>query len=73
MRQVAVVTDLRGRGIGKALVEHAEALAQSLGYRRTILHARETAVPFYEKLGYAKVGEGFVEVTIPHWAMGKPL
>ena len=73
MRQVAVVPDLQGQGIGKALVEHSEALARRLGFRRLVLHARETAVPFYEKLGYAKLGDGFVEVTIPHWAMEKRL
>ena len=73
MRQVAVVNDLQGHGIGKALVEQSEALAHSLGFCRMILHAREMAVRFYEKLGYAKVGDRFEEVTIPHWAMEKPL
>jgi predicted GNAT family N-acyltransferase len=73
MRQVAVVPELQGQGTGRAMVEYSEALACSMGHRRMVLHARETAVPFYEKLGYAKVGERFVEVTIPHWAMEKPL
>ncbi len=73
MRQVAVVPDLQGRGVGTALVEFAEAFACKMGYRRMILHARDTAVPFYERLGYSKVGEQFKEVTIPHWAMEKPL
>ena len=71
MRQVAVVPELQGQGIGKAMVEFSEALARTIGFTRMILHARETAVDFYEKLGYAKVGERFVEVTIPHWAMEK--
>ena len=34
-----------------------------------VLHARQTAVPFYERLGYETYGEPFVEVTIPHIAM----
>ena len=38
-----------------------------------ILHARETAVVFYEKLGYSSLGDQFEEVTIPHWAMEKRL
>jgi predicted GNAT family N-acyltransferase len=38
-----------------------------------ILHARETAVAFYENLAYSKVGDRFVEVTIYHWAMEKRL
>ena len=73
MRQVAVVPELQGHGIGKAMVEYSEALARTIGFTRMILHARETAVPFYENLGYARVGERFVEVTIPHWAMAKCL
>lgn len=73
MRQVAVVRELRGQGIGKALVAYAEALARKLGYRRMILHARETAVGFYEKLGYSRVGDRFEEVTIAHWTMEKHL
>jgi GNAT superfamily N-acetyltransferase len=73
MRQVAVVSDLQRRGIGRALVEYSEDWAQNAGFRRMILHARETAVAFYENLGYSKIGDRFVEVTIDHWLMAKRL
>ena len=73
MRQVAVVSEFQRQGIGRALVEYSEAWARNAGYRRMILHARETAVAFYENLEYAKVGDRFVEVTIHHWAMEKCL
>jgi GNAT superfamily N-acetyltransferase len=73
MRQLAVVPELQKRGIGTALVEYSEDLARKAGYRRMILHARETAVAFYEKLGYSRLGDRFEEVTIPHWAMEKHL
>jgi ribosomal protein S18 acetylase RimI-like enzyme len=73
MKQVAVVVDFQGQGIGTALVEYAEGLARRLGFRRMVLHARETAVLFYERLGYSRFGDRFAEVTIPHWAMEKPL
>jgi GNAT superfamily N-acetyltransferase len=73
MRQVAVVPQLQGQGIGTAMVEYSEAFARRLGCRRLILHARETAVLFYEKLGYARFGDRFMELTIPHWAMEKSL
>ena len=71
MRQLAVVPECQRQGIGKTLVEFAEALARKIGFRRMILHARETAVPFYEKLGYSRLGDQFEEVAIPHWAMEK--
>ena len=44
-----------------------------LGGRLLTLHARETAVAFYLRLGYRVVGEPFVEVTIPHRTMEKLL
>jgi len=64
---------LSEEGIGRALVEYSETWARNAGYRRMILHARETAVAFYESLGYQKIGDRFVEVTIHHWAMEKQL
>ena len=67
------VPELQGQGIGRALVEYAEAAARQGGCCRMVLHARETAVPFYEKLGYSRVGQRFEEVTIPHWAMERRL
>ena len=73
MRQVAVSPLARGRGIGRALTEFAEDFARRRGFSRVTLHARVTAVPFYEKLGYERVGEQFEEVTIPHWGMEKRL
>jgi predicted GNAT family N-acyltransferase len=73
MRQVAVDPASQGSGVGKALVAASEAFAHQRGFRKMILHARETAVPFYLKLGYEIVGERFEEVTIPHFRMEKVL
>ena len=73
MRQVAVAPQLQGRGIGRALVEFAEQFARERGFTLMMLHARDTAIPFYEKLGYECVGEPFVQVTIPHRVMQKKL
>ncbi len=71
MRQVAVAPDQQGRGVGTELVHQSEWLARQSGIRRIILHARAPAVPFYERLDYAVVGEPFEEVTIQHWHMEK--
>ena len=73
MRQVAVEPDRQGSGIGAALVVESERKARELGFTRMILHARDVAVPFYEKLGYGRDGEPFVEVSIPHQGMVKGL
>jgi ribosomal protein S18 acetylase RimI-like enzyme len=73
MRQVAVATEVQRKGIGRAMVEFSETLARRLGFARMVLHARQIAVPFYERLGYWRIGDCFEEVTIPHWEMVKEL
>lgn len=73
MRQVAVAESVQGRGVGRALVERSEEVARRRGFTTMVLNARESAVPFYERLGYARVGERFEEVSIPHWKMVKRL
>lgn len=73
MRQVAVNIDSQGKGIGTLLVQASETLARANGFETMELNARDTAIPFYEKLNYQKVGEEFVEVNIPHFKMVKSL
>jgi predicted GNAT family N-acyltransferase len=73
MRQVAVATDRQGRGIGSRLVATSELVAISRGGSEFVLHARESAAHFYERLGYSIVDEPFVEVGLPHVRMRKRL
>jgi predicted GNAT family N-acyltransferase len=71
MRQVAVLDAYQKKGIGQLLVADAEAFARDNQHPEIVLHARETAVPFYEKLQYHILGERFLEVGIPHFKMAK--
>ena len=73
LRQMAVLNDLQGKGIGRALMNFAENIARDRGYKILRMHARVHAVGFYEKVGYKVHGEQFVEVTIPHYVMEKKL
>ena len=73
LRQMAVLNNLQGKGIGRALMNFAENLARDRGYRIVRMHARVNAVGFYEKVGYKVRGDKFVEVTIPHYVMEKQL
>ncbi|TDH26093.1 GNAT family N-acetyltransferase [Segetibacter sp. 3557_3] len=73
LRQMAVKTGLQGKGIGRVLMQFAENLARDRGNRKIVMHARKTAVGFYEKLGYKVAGSEFEEVTIPHYIMEKQL
>src|SRR6476619_6870578 len=69
LRQMAVMNDLQGKGIGRALMQFAENLARDRGYKKITMHARKNALGFYEKMGYRKIGEEFQEITIPHYVM----
>ncbi len=72
-RQVAIDTTLQSQGIGRQLMRQAESLALSKGYRTMTLHARESAIQFYTKLGYEKEGRRFQEIGIPHQIMSRSL
>jgi len=73
LRQMAVLNDLQGKGIGRALMNFAENLARDRGYKNITMHARKNAVGFYEKMGYRVSGAEFIEITIPHYVMEKRL
>lgn len=73
LRQMAVSSGLQGKGIGRVLMYFAENVARDRGYKKIIMNARKTAMGFYEKLGYRKTGDEFLEVTLPHYVMEKAL
>ena len=72
IQRMAVVDDVRGRGVGRALLGCLEAEARRRGATRLTLWAQVSARPFYEKAGYAAQGDVFDDGTgIPHIAMQK--
>src|SRR5687767_14770807 len=73
LRQMAVLNDLQGKGIGRALMNFAENLARDRGYKIIRMHARNNVVGFYEKVGYKIKGDQFIEITIPHYVMEEDL
>lgn len=73
LRQMAVLNDLQGKGIGRALMNFAENLARDRGYKKISMHARKNTTSFFEKMGYKITSDDFVEITIPHCNMGKTL
>jgi predicted GNAT family N-acyltransferase len=67
--RVAVLQPWRGRGIGRQLMEYLLQVATRQGMSRVYLNSQESAVAFYERLGFVCVGEPFVEANIPHRRM----
>jgi GNAT superfamily N-acetyltransferase len=72
IQRMAVVDDVRGRGVGKALLAFLEAEAVRRGASRLTLWAQVRARRFYEQAGYSAVGGEFDDGTgIPHQRMDK--
>ena len=70
---VAVSPDHQGKRLGQALMLFAEDESSRLGYKEVVLLARESAIPFYAKLGYEQYGESEVQIGIRHIWMKKSL
>ena len=69
--RVAVLKDFRKRGIASMLIKYAE---DSLSmFKSWLLHSQTYIVPLYEKCGYTRVGNEFIEDGIQHYKMVKPL
>lgn len=73
IRQMAVANEHQGQGLGRRVLTMAENALIDSGTLKFVLHARDHAVGFYEKLGYVKKGDPFLEVGIVHWCMVKEL
>ncbi|WP_310618653.1 GNAT family N-acetyltransferase [Flexibacterium corallicola] len=71
LRKLAVLPDFQGQGIGQRLIETAiEKLAQTSA-RELWCDARETALPFYEKLGFSVSGDIFHKDGLPYFKAHK--
>jgi predicted GNAT family N-acyltransferase len=64
---------VRGRGHGAAVLAELHRQAVLLGVTEIELHAQVTARGFYERAGYAAVGEEYEEAGIRHVTMRRRL
>jgi predicted GNAT family N-acyltransferase len=69
--RIAVLKELRGKGLGKVVVENLIKRAGEKGLEEIHLHAQLTAQKFYEKLGFHAYGEIFDDAGIDHISMLK--
>ncbi|MCA8831996.1 GNAT family N-acetyltransferase [Hymenobacter pini] len=74
MRFMAVHPAWQGRGLGGQVLGYLEEAARQQGLREIVLHARENAVPFYQRHGYTVVEPSHTLFgQIPHFLMRKHL
>lgn len=70
LRGMATLPEVRGQGLGKALVSYAINEARAQGYALLWCNAREHAVDFYKKFGFKIVGEKFEIPDVgPHFKL----
>jgi len=68
LKGMAVADELQGAGLGALLIDTGMALAKERGARIAWARARDSAIGFYERLGFVSTGEGFVDgpTAMPH-------
>jgi predicted GNAT family N-acyltransferase len=71
MRQVAILDAYKRKGYGKKMVIQSMEILKQKSIQKIYCHARASAVPFYENLGFQTISDEFMEVNIPHFKMQK--
>ena len=67
LERFAVLKSYRNLGVGKKLVLY---ILNSIKDEKLIyLHAQESVIDFYSKLGFKRIGSQFFEAEIPHQKM----
>jgi GNAT superfamily N-acetyltransferase len=74
LRGMATIETRRGQGLGKLVLDACVAHADANGAALVWCNARERAIPFYARGGFAGLGERFNEEDFgPHLLMWRPL
>jgi predicted GNAT family N-acyltransferase len=67
--RMAVLKEWRNRGVGGLMLQALLAEARRRGYREVVLSAQVHAAEFYERHGFIKKGEEYMEAGIRHQEM----
>ena len=64
--RMAVLKELRGRGIGQALLQEAINVCQAHGTKTINLTAQTHAITFYKQAGFVEISGVYQDANIPH-------
>lgn len=64
--RIAVLKEHRGKNLGRLIMQEAEKLAASLGGKTLRLGGQIRAAGFYDKIGYERCGEEYLDEGYPH-------
>lgn len=71
LERLAVLSEVRGQGVGKQIMNAAIAFLSEKNISEIRIHAQEPVKEFYERLGFVAEGSRFDEAGIPHLKMIK--
>ena len=68
LKGMAVADELQGAGLGALLIDAGISLATERGATIAWARARDSALGFYERRGFASTGDGFIDgpTAMPH-------
>jgi GNAT superfamily N-acetyltransferase len=68
LKGMAVADELQGAGLGALLIDAGISLATERGATIAWARARDSALGFYERLGFVSTGDGFIDgpTAMPH-------
>ena len=65
-----IVTLVHGGGIGRLLMsESLAAIKEKMPFDRLLVHSKDSAVGYYEKMGFVPVSDEFDDSGVPHIEM----
>lgn len=71
--RMAVLKPWRSKGVGSAMLQTVLNEMRTRNMKHAVLHAQSYATPFYEKFGFCKQGDEFMEAGIPHINMTREI
>lgn len=71
LERICILKGFRKFGLGKVIIQGLEEIALEKALTKSKLNAQSYAEGFYEKLGYKREGEEFMDCGIPHILMKK--
>ena len=73
LQRFCFLKEFRGLGFGSKTIEYIESRYKSLGKNKIVIEAKYDVSQFYEKCGYKRVSDIFLEVGVEHINMEKEI
>jgi predicted GNAT family N-acyltransferase len=71
--RMAVAPDHRRKGVGAAVLEALERMAQMRGLTEVVIHSQMASEPFFKNRGFVREGDPFLDQGVQHVLMRKKL